>query len=240
MEMLEFIFSLEDRSKNIASSLTIVKEEIEECFPEIPEESLKIQASLSYICRNLTDILKFLEIVDSPLYQLKARLGKTNSMIEKSGVKSFAEDQRLLLKRIGMNDELVNDAVSYIEENRDLIFQSNNVDIKKLLLNIRRYRNGVCAISERIDLVYSAIQGRLINTIVEGCIGVCIVVADVTGAFTVPDPTAFTFIKSMKSTIIGSKKINDSIEEMLPFITEASLENMLNNQPGPGIRRRDN
>ncbi len=204
--MLEIIFELEERARALATWLGEAEQRIQEHSVATPEAVEHFGGLLASLCENLDAIDRALKSQDSPLITLHDRLGPTESLLGPEGIELFLRDHKLLLARIGMDSKMIEAAISLLQD-QSILSESTALTPESVTEAIGSFKSTVCEISRRADAIQAAIQGEQIRTITDGAMGVCIVVVDVTGAFTTPDPTAFTQIKAMKSTIIGAKKV---------------------------------
>lgn len=215
--MLEIIAELETGSKELAGNLKDFHNTIEKISFESVEEVEAIRDHLGSLCKTISTIYDTLSDERSPIGEIITRVGESPVILSPEDVEPFLQEHFSLLLKIGLDPASINNALNWLQNDEDLTQESGEIDEGEIVEAVGEIRDQVCEIASHFDHYVNILTMESAKSVVDGAVGVCIVAVDITGAFTVPDPTAFTFIKAVKSTLSGTKKIRNAVSKLRSY-----------------------
>ena len=209
-----------------ARELLELANDLEESLDALPTETLlpKIDAFLSKACAALGEVELIFNGNDSPLDELVRRIDGAVVAAASSRLNEFLNDHAQMLKRIGVSQKTIDKTLQLLEStmksDSDLSLDhpatlERDSDDKRLALaleELHEFRKFVCALQASTQQLREVLDVRPIKACVQGVAGVCLVVVDTTGALTVPDPTAWVYVKAVKSVWSGFKLMRKAFE----------------------------
>lgn len=177
------------------------------------------QRLLSTICTKLEQVHKLLGDAESPLAELVRNVdgGVLAAPLHRLG--KFLDQHRAILHSLGLDGPLLDRTMTSIEAhvtktNSDVqLNQPQSIEAKPVLQIIDEFRSLVCELSRLTDFADQVLNAAALVAVVDGVIGVAMVVVDVTGAATagVHDPTLWVLVKAVKSTWSGVSRVRESV-----------------------------
>ena len=168
--------------------------------------------------RRLDEVLKILAGVDSPLSELERRVDGVKLAAEQSELKRFLISHEKLIRSLVVPQHAVSEALRLLKQEIEdggstAIDNPETLDSAELLDALKELKDFVCRFSGNVSLLRKVWRPGLVLVCVDGVIGACLIVIDITGALAVPHLTAFVLVKAVKSTWSGCRLIKRVIKE---------------------------
>jgi len=185
----------------------------------LPIETLlpRIDAFLSKSCAALGEIEEIFKGSGSPLDELVRRIDGAIVAAAASRLDEFLGDHAQMLKRLGVSQETIDKTLDLLKatmtSDPDLALEQpatlkegpDDNRLEEALKELSEFRKFVCELQASTHRLKEILDLRPIKACIQGVTGVCLVVVDTTGALTVPDPTAWVYVKAVKSVWSGFK-----------------------------------
>ncbi|HFD32437.1 MAG TPA: hypothetical protein ENJ28_07035 [Gammaproteobacteria bacterium] len=212
------IFELEEYVKKTTDSLIDFENKIGNVEDALTDDQLtSFQGIASDTCEALTGIIEIFSLGEdkSPLHIIRSKIGPTLLGISEKDFDYLLNAERALLKRLGLSERSIQSAVKQMEEfKKELLQPSESFDPNDVIKTLGEFKDVVCNISKIGELQKSMVSPELVKLCVKGLIDVCVVSGDVLSVFTVPDPTPFTFLRSLKSVYSGARSLRNVSEKL--------------------------
>lgn len=187
------------------------------------QELLKV---LKVLCADLGEVSKLLALEGSPLSDLVRRESGVETCAPLSRIEEFISSHKIVLSIFGLKDPLLEQTLDtlrvIVDHGGDVPFDEAQPPIKANSVRdaIDQFRDVVCKIANAGEVANDFIQMTdTLRTIVNGVVGVALVVVDITGATTVGlhDLTFQVVFHAVRSTLSGVsmvKKATGKLKEM--------------------------
>lgn len=214
----DIIFELEECVRKATDSLTHFENKIGDFEDELTNAQLSsFQEMLSENCEALTGILKVFtgDESESPLHIIKNKIGPTLLGIDEKDFDQLLNAEKALLKRIGLSEKSITSTIEQMEQiKNDLLLTNESFDPNDVIKTLEEFKSIICEISKIGELQNDFVNLELVKLCVKGLVDVCVVSGDILSVFTVPDPTPFTFLRSVKSVYSGVKSLKNISEKL--------------------------
>lgn len=209
--IIDALFDLEDRARRMLGECN----EIEEYLAiehETPEGLKAARDFFQNSCEQLGGLIEVLGQSDSPLHLLEQMLddGLYSFRLDSRAEPRFLDWQRKLIRRSGGTDSLAERLAEFLKNdlNSEL---PESVTADQVIGEVQAVREEICRIAERLNVISGVPVRGLIQDGLKGVGGVCLIVVDVTGVFTVPDFSGWVFVKAVKSVSGGTGMLRRAV-----------------------------
>jgi len=181
-----------------------------------------LQDSLQKICEALSKTIEIFEKKDSLLNKLINIIDGTLLSHAVDRLTRYIDEHRSFLEKIGVPKEQIEKVIEGLKKQAlEKIGGLTSFETPETIENInvvitplKELRELVCEIANVTDVAMIVANKEVIREIIKGTIGAATIVVDVTGAFHVPDPTAWVYFKAVKSVWSGIRKIKSAVSKL--------------------------